>query len=150
MQLTSASVLEPTNDKTILVRIIDSYHDKLEKYPNFKYALYPTLKHRKKFYRVFELYFDDVDMMNFTKDEDFKEFCKKEDIEPFSYNIVEKFLEQLNLTTKEDINFYDLVVHCRAGECRSPAMTKNIIYMHQNLNFIYYLLKITVSQSKIL
>ena len=76
---------EPENEKTILICLLDSHHDKLQ--------------HSEKFYKIFELY-----------------------IEQFNAKIAEEFLEQLEFTISDDVKSYDLVVLCRAGQSRSPAM----------------------------
>ena len=76
---------EPKNEKTILILLLDSYHDKLQ--------------HSEKFYKIFELY-----------------------TEQFNAKIAEEFLEQLEFTISDDVKSYDLVVHCRAGQSRSPTM----------------------------
>lgn len=118
----SASEYLPENDKTYLIRIFDTGHLKLDKYPNF--SVYPPLKHEEKFYKIINLYFDDVDPFQWENKEDYEKMLQEDDEEEFNENIAKYLLEEL-----KDYDYsYDLIVHCRAGVSRSSAV---FIYLNE-------------------
>lgn len=113
----TASKYKPEAD-TIIIRIFDSYHQKLDKYPNF--LVYPSLEHRNDFYEVIELFYDDVDATRWDEDS-FNKMVIEEDIVPFSLMKAKALLERIDSITHKDLKKYNLVVHCRAGVARSTA-----------------------------
>lgn len=112
----AASEYLPENDKTFLIRIFDTGHLKLDKYPKFN--CYPDLKHEKKFFKIINLYFDDVDPFQWNNKEDFLKMLKEDDEEPFTKEIGKELLREL----KDFDPSFDLIVHCRAGVSRSSAV----------------------------
>jgi predicted protein tyrosine phosphatase len=118
-----ASYFKPENNKTILIRILDSYHQKIEKYPYF--IEYPKILHEKLFFKVIEIYCDDVDELKWENKEEFKKMCIDEDIELFDEKMAKELKQQLNEIGFNNKDF-DLVVHCRAGVSRSSAIFKGL------------------------
>jgi len=115
-----ASEFKPYCSKTILIRVFDSYHYKLDNYPNFN--AYPELKYEDDFYEVINLYFDDVDSNNWKNMDDFKNMCITDDEVAFTKDIAFNLLENIYKITDGNLKDFDLVVHCRTGENISPAI----------------------------
>lgn len=114
-----AAAYQPTNDKTVLIRIMDSFHKKLDIYPHFQ--IYPPLQYQENFYKIIELYYDDVDRCKWKSDEEFERMCKEDDAIPFCEDIARELIVQIETATMGNPKEYDLVVHCRAGVARSTA-----------------------------
>lgn len=123
-----ASAYRPKNDKTILIRLMDTEHLKLEKESYF--SAFPNIKYKNEFYKIIDIYVDDVEEINDNK----KAIS-------FSVKMAQDLFEQINEITNENLNQYDLVTHCRLGKSRSTAtfIALNEIYNlgYKNLKDIH-------------
>jgi predicted protein tyrosine phosphatase len=136
-----ASVYRPKNDKTIMIRLIDTPHLRLKEDSYFTH--FPDIKYKNKFYKIIDIYVDDVDKNNYEKEAFIKMCIDKRKI-PFNAKMAEDLLKKINEATNGDLNKYDLVTHCRLGKSRSTAIfiALNEIYNlgYRNLKniHIYY------------
>lgn len=114
-----ASIYKPNNTKTIMIRLLDSQHLEAEKESYF--IPFPNIKYEDKFYKIIEIYIDDVDSIQY-KEEYLKKMNEDINIIPFSVEIAQKLLNEINKITDSNLNKYDLVTHCRLGKSRSTAI----------------------------
>lgn len=132
----SASKYKPKNEKTIMIRLMDSHHLELNSKSSF--VKFPEIEYKDNFLKIIEIYIDDVDKVKYEKEYNEK-INHDNTIIPFSITEGTKLLNEINDLTNGNLNNYDLVTHCRLGMSRSTAV---FIALNEIYNLGYKNLKI--------
>lgn len=112
-------------EETVLIRILDTDINK----KNIKNNL--DLEFRDKYKKIYQFFFDDVDLTQFKNKNEFLEYCNTYGLKPISNKDVNNLLKIGSLLKIEET----LIVHCKVGISRSPAVLGALNYIYKlNLN----------------
>lgn len=134
----TASQYIPNNNKTIMIRLMDSNH-LYEDTPN-EFIKFPNIINNDKYFKIIEIFVDDIDKIKY-EDEYFKQINENKTIIPMNMDIAKDLLNEIDSISNGELSNYDLVTHCRLGKSRSTAtfIALNEIYNlgYKNLKNIH-------------